>query len=120
MANGDGSNDTFSIGFGRARIGATGTVGIILIMLGLVVAANFWGAFLISQELRAQTSEQTNLLIREHERRGKEHANLEAAMKVMNQAHDRTACMVALTPSERVEFRKSRDPFSRWCSWITD
>ena len=110
----------FSIGFGRFRLGATGTVGTILLMLGLVVGANAWGAYLVQQELRYSIAEQTRLIFREIDRRGREHTEMQAALNGIERTQDRTACVLTMTPAERSVFRQSRQSFSSWCSWVRE
>jgi len=112
--HGDGwTGDSLAIGYGKFKIGATGTVVVFLLALALVITANLWGAEIIQRELteasRAAQSERTS-----------NQAFIIAEFKMLRLAQNRTTCILTMNEKERSAFRQSRDPYHRWCAWVED
>jgi hypothetical protein len=101
--------DQVMVGAGRWRVGVRGTLASTLIMLAAVVGATLWSGYRVERAVE----QQSQVLATYFQRASDEHLWIALTQ-------DRTSCILAMTPEERTQFRKSAERFSKWCQWVRD
>ena len=122
MANGE--PDTLTVGFGRWRLGVTGSYVVLIVSLLLIgsinAASNLWSGWRIENRLEHVTEAQNAYLAAEFRLAQDERRELRRGQEVIARGQDRAACVLTMSPAERSAFRQSRQSFSRWCAWVDD
>jgi uncharacterized protein HemX len=97
---GEGSNG-MDASYGKAKAGAHGALGIVALVAILAIGGVLWVG---TQGFASIT---------------KEHAEARTAIKEFASASDRMACVLSLTPEERLALRRyDKEDFWSKCPWV--
>lgn len=92
----------YEAAFGKAALRGRGIVGVVIVGVLLVVGSNGYYALRIERAFVAQAESTSG----EH--------------RTLIRTGEETACILSMTPEERLAFRDERRPdaWNRWCWWI--
>jgi len=98
------SREEIRLGYHGTTFSATGLGVYLAIAFALLIASNIYAGLRVEQAIWA--TRKANL---------EEHAGI-------SRAEDRTACVVLMSPEDRIKFRNDYAPgaFRKWCPWIED
>src|SRR4029077_11982187 len=97
---GEGSNG-IDAGYGKGRVGAHGALGIVALVALLAIGGVLW----VGTQGFAGIA--------------KEHAEARMAIREFASASDRMACVLSLTPEERLALRRyDKEDFWSKCPWV--
>ena len=98
----DNGGAGIQIGYGGLKFRAQGLSLILALGILLNLGVTIWAARVLRQDFYLA-----------HAQRAAEH------QEIVNELA-RSACINALTPEERAQFRAGRGGWSRWCWWVKD
>ena len=95
-------NEAIHVGYGRLNVKAQGWNLILAIVMLANIGVTIWTARALRQDF-----------FHAHAQRAAEHREIVTELS-------RSACLAALTPEERTQFRSGSRSWSRWCWWVRD